>query len=121
MVKMFHQKNTTTVLIVPNHTQVLFELASGEMVTVDEGLFDLLTKLKQLGVNTQYSCQQDARGAYFVADMVSFEPVLHMLYNSNFVCTIELSHDEFGDRATVRWHPSSTQAFMSHLNYYLKD
>lgn len=49
------------------HTQVPFTTRSGRTVTCDEGMFEILTLLKGMGVETHFSCQGDAHGTYICA------------------------------------------------------
>jgi hypothetical protein len=48
----------------PDHVQVPFSLATGKFCLVDEGLYDILTKLKELGVVTRYSCEDNRDHGY---------------------------------------------------------
>jgi hypothetical protein len=56
-----------------DHPQVLFTTLRGVETTVDEGLFIVLTMLKKLGVETQYSCQGDEYAAYVCAKAFGFD------------------------------------------------
>lgn len=58
------------------HNQVPFVTKKGVVTTVDEGLLYVLTLLKDLGVETQFSCQGDFFGAYVNADTPTFRPVI---------------------------------------------
>lgn len=61
-----------------DHKQVPFTTLDGELTEVDEGMFDVLTRLKEMGVRTYYSCQggEDLQPAYVAGDAKSFKPVL---------------------------------------------
>lgn len=60
----------------PDHDQVDFETRRGELVTVDEGLLEVLTLLKELGVETLYSCQGNHFDAYVCAYTKGFDSVI---------------------------------------------
>lgn len=49
------------------HTQVPFVTLHGRNVTCDEGLYDILTLLKRVGVETHFSCQGAEYGGYICA------------------------------------------------------
>jgi hypothetical protein len=66
----------------PQHKQVLFETTSGKNVTVDKGMYKILTELKRFDVETYFSCQggdmeegPDKR-AYFLATGTSMVPLI---------------------------------------------
>lgn len=63
----------------PTHVQVPFQLLSGEIVSVDEGLLKVLTKLRDSGVRTYFSCQGDGFAGYISADRKSFRPLLRAI------------------------------------------
>lgn len=53
------------------HQQVPFKTVSGKRTRVDKGLFDILTELKRLNVNTLFSCEgKPGKHAYFKANGV---------------------------------------------------
>jgi len=60
------------------HEQVSFQNTLGQMVEVDEGLYDILMALKGHGVNTQFSCQGNGKKerAYILSDFRSAMPLL---------------------------------------------
>lgn len=58
------------------HLQTEFYTRLGQRTTVDLGLYNLLSMLNLLGVNTQFSCQGGMFPAYVVADRKSFAPVV---------------------------------------------
>lgn len=58
----------------PMHIQVPFETIGGETVGVDSGLLRILELLRDLGVETQFSCQRNESRAYILASMVSVRP-----------------------------------------------
>lgn len=60
------------------HVQVPFVTRGGKQTTCDEGMFDILELLKQMGVNTQYSCQGDEFGGYICA----FTPGVRRVINA---------------------------------------
>lgn len=69
----------------PMHIQVPFQTWDGHTVNVDKGMLDILNRLRDLGLRSQYSCQKNISGAYVVVDAKSakhFETLLQ---------TIELS------------------------------
>lgn len=58
------------------HHQVPFISRSGEVTTCDEDLYDILTLLKQAGVETHYSCQGAEFGGYICAFTPGMRPVV---------------------------------------------
>ena len=50
-----------SVTIETKHVQVPFKTKTGTQVEVDEGMLEVLTLLRDLGVETYYSCQGDPR------------------------------------------------------------
>lgn len=61
------------------HTQVPFITKNGTVTTCDEDLFDILTLLKQMGVETHYSCQGDVFGGYICAFTSGMRPVINKI------------------------------------------
>jgi hypothetical protein len=64
---------------VTTHKQLPFRLADNTHTEVDEGLYELLMLLRDLGVKTQYSCEGGRFSAYVVGDAESFLPVIEKL------------------------------------------
>jgi hypothetical protein len=64
-----------------DHEQVPFTTFDGELTEVDVGMFDVLTRLKEMGVRTQFSCQggEDLQPAYVAADARSFMPIVRAI------------------------------------------
>lgn len=58
------------------HVQVPFVTRGGVETTCDEGLFDILTLLKEAGVETHYSCQGAEFGGYICAFTPGMQPVV---------------------------------------------
>lgn len=58
------------------HHQVPFTTRNGLHVTVDEGMFDILTLLKEMGVETHFSCQGHDFGAYICSFTPGMQPVV---------------------------------------------
>lgn len=58
------------------HTQVPFVTRDGQEVTCDEGMFDILTLLKEMGVETHFSCQGAEFGGYICAFTPGMQPVV---------------------------------------------
>lgn len=81
-----------------DHPQVAFETFRGIMTTVDEGLFDLLTMLKKLGVETQYSCQGNEFAAYVCAEAKGFDKLIRHIRRAAKAGTLsEVSKHLFAD------------------------
>ncbi len=59
------------------HCQVPFVTRNGVRTTCDEGLFDILTLLKQAGVETHFSCQGDSHSAYICAFTPGMRPIVN--------------------------------------------
>lgn len=59
------------------HTQVPFVTRNGVETTCDEALFDILTLLKKMGVETHFSCQGDDFGGYICAFTPGMRPVIN--------------------------------------------
>lgn len=63
------------------HQQVPFRTKSGTLVEVDEGLVEVLSSLRDLGVVTFYSCQgKKPHGGYILADGKSMSKLLAKIY-----------------------------------------
>lgn len=58
------------------HVQVPFTSRDGHQVTCDEGMFDILTLLKEMGVETHFSCQGDDFGGYICAFTPGMRPIV---------------------------------------------
>lgn len=70
-----------SVTIETGHVQTPFKTASGKQVQVDEGLMEVLTSLRDLGVETLYSCEgRKPHGGYILADGRSMTKLLLKMY-----------------------------------------
>ena len=58
------------------HVQVPFVTRNGVHTTVDEGLFDILTLLRKMGVETHFSCQGAEFSGYICAFTPGMQPVV---------------------------------------------
>lgn len=58
-----------------DHEQVPFVTLDGREVTVDIELYEILMELKDLGVRTLFSCQDNHGQGYILAESASFNPV----------------------------------------------
>jgi hypothetical protein len=54
---------------VEEHKQVPFQLMNGKMVTVDAGVLELMTLLRDAGIKTLYSCEDNLGLAYVCMPM----------------------------------------------------
>lgn len=64
------------------HPQVPFLTLDKRLVTVDEGLLDILEALRDLGIRTEYSCESDFGQAYVVMTGLSYRRFNKMLGRS---------------------------------------
>lgn len=81
-----------------HHKQVPFLTAEGHLTEVDEGLYEILTLLRENGVRTQYSCQgNDPFGAYVLGDFQSFYRLARKI-RTNY----RKGHYSLSSRAVIR-------------------
>jgi hypothetical protein len=106
------------------HSQVSFVIRNGTEVLVDEGLVDILTALKDLGVDTLFSCQGDdlpdnRHRAYVSCTSESFGPILRELtteYDTTelHLLVVEFVHHQRHNqepRIALRWPANKTEYF----------
>lgn len=93
-----------------DHPQKDFMTHNGKMTTVDEGVYDLMILMRDLGIKTQYSCEdnQITGQAYVVMSMRSWFKFKRLILRSTFQRhllsakrTIEFSL--FSSKGSYRW------------------